>query len=97
MGCFLSILGFFFPRLVIVLLALGSDYLGRAYHTFLWPLLGFFFLPFTTLAYAAAMNEHGSVSGPWLLLVVLGVLLDLGVIGQGSRHRRRLRACGNRS
>jgi hypothetical protein len=68
----------------------GNAYFGRAYHTLLWPLLGFLFMPLTTLAYAFAMNSNnGSVSGGYLVLVVLAVLIDLGIIGGSSSTRRR--------
>jgi hypothetical protein len=77
------------PRLAILLVVLFSDYIGRAYHTTLWPLLGFFFMPLTTLSYAFAMNSHGSVDGMYLVLVVVTVLLDLGLVGAGSRTRWR--------
>lgn len=87
MPCLLALVAFFFPRLVIVLLVLFSDYIGRAYQTVLWPLLGFFFLPYTTLAYAWAINTAGSVHGWYLVVVVVAVLLDLGVVGGGSRAR----------
>jgi hypothetical protein len=92
MPCLVGILGFFFPRVVLVLLWLFSDYLGNAYQTVLWPLLGFFFAPFTTLAYAFAINSNGSVSGFYLVLVVIAVLMDIGVIGGGGKAaaRRRL-------
>ena len=43
------------PRLVIVLVVIFSDYIGRAYEGFLWPFLGFLFMPVTTLAYAWAV------------------------------------------
>ena len=69
---------------------LGNNYFGRAYHTILWPFLGFLFMPLTTLAYAFAMNSNnGSVHGIYLVLVVLAVLIDLGIIGGGSASRRR--------
>jgi hypothetical protein len=86
--CLLAILAFFFPRLVMVLLVIFSDYLGRAYQTVFWPLLGFLFMPYTTLAYAWAINSHGSVSGAYLVVVILAVLVDIGVIGGGERARR---------
>jgi hypothetical protein len=50
-----------------------------------WPLLGFFLLPTTTLAYAVAQNRYGGVEGIGLLLLILGVLVDLGVLGGGGR------------
>lgn len=85
MPCLLAILALGFPRLVIILLALFSGYLSSAYQTMLWPILGFFFFPFTTLAYAVAMNENGgSVNGLYLVLVVVAALLDLGSLGSGG-------------
>lgn len=75
------------PRVVIVLVVLFSDYIGRAYETTIWPLLGFFLMPLTTLAYAWAMNSNGSVDGMYLVVVVVTVLLDLGLVGAGSKTR----------
>jgi hypothetical protein len=46
-------------------------------------LLGFFFLPTTTLAYAVAENELDGLSGWGLALVIFGALLDLGIWGGG--------------
>ncbi|MEM7136762.1 MAG: hypothetical protein AAF500_09310 [Myxococcota bacterium] len=77
------------PRFVILLVVLFSDYIGDAYQTTLWPLLGFFFMPLTTLAYAFAINSQGTVEGMYLVVVVVAVLLDLGLVGAGSRARRR--------
>lgn len=68
----------------MVLMVIFSDYLGRAYETTIWPLLGFVFVPYTTLAYAFAINHHGSVDGVYLALVVVAALVDLGVIGSGG-------------
>lgn len=90
MPCLLAALSLIFPRIVLVLVWLFSDYLGRAYESVLWPVLGFFFLPLTTLAYAFAINENaGSVSGVYLVIVVLAVLIDLGMLGGGGRARRK--------
>jgi len=75
------------PRLALVLVVIFSDYIGRAYHTTLWPFLGFLFMPLTTLAYAWAMNGRGSVEGFHLVVVVVAVLIDLGMVG-GSASRR---------
>ena len=75
------------PRFAIILVVLFSDYLGRAYETTIWPLLGFFFMPLTTLSYAFAINDNGSVDGMYLVLVVITVLMDLGLVGAGSKTR----------
>jgi len=89
MPCFMGCLALFFPRLAIILVWLFSDYLGRAYETVLWPLLGFFFLPLTTLAYAWAVNTNGTVTGIYLVVVVVAVLIDLGLLGSGADSGRR--------
>jgi uncharacterized membrane protein YccC len=56
-----------------------TDWFGRAYETAIWPFLGFLFMPFTTLAYMAAMlNNNRQISGWWVVLIVVTVVLDLG-------------------
>ena len=77
------------PRFAIVLVVIFSDYIGRAYETTLWPLLGFLFLPVTTLAYAFAINSNGSVTGIYLAVVVIAVLIDVGVFGGSASKRKR--------
>lgn len=88
MPCLVALLALFLPRLTMVLLFLFSDYLRSAFQTVLWPLLGFIFMPYTTLAYAWAINSNGSVSGLYLFVVIIAVLVDLGVIGGSARTRR---------
>jgi hypothetical protein len=77
------------PRFAIILVVIFSNFIGRAYHTVLWPLLGFLFMPLTTLAYAWAINSRGSVTGFHMVVVVLAVLLDLGLVGGSASRRRR--------
>jgi hypothetical protein len=92
MPCLLAIGGLTVPRVVIAFLWLFTNYLERAFDSFLWPLLGFFFLPTTTLAWAWAENTRGEIAGVHAVVVVLAVLLDLGVIGGGRSslaNRRR--------
>lgn len=90
MPCFIMLIAYFFPRLVIAILALFTNYMSAAYQTLLWPLLGFLFLPYTTLGYAFAMNQNnGSVSGLYLVIMIVCVLVDLGVLGGGEKVRRQ--------
>jgi hypothetical protein len=79
------------PRFAIVLVVLFSDYIGHAYSNVVWPFLGFLFMPVTTLAYAWAINSHGSVEGIQLVVVVIAVLMDVGLIGGSARSSRRKR------
>ncbi len=88
MPCFVVLIALSTPRLALFLVWLFSGFIGRAYHTTLWPLLGFIFMPLTTLAYAAAMNWNGSVSGGYFILVLGCALADLGVIGGAGRKKR---------
>lgn len=86
MPCLLAILALFAPRLVIILLAIFSNYLSAAYTTLLWPILGFIFFPWTTLAYAWAWHTGGgSIQGLGLVVVVIAVLADLGSSGGSAR------------
>ena len=88
MPCLIGCLALSVPRLVLALMWLFSDYLGRAIHSNLVLLLGFVFLPTTTLAYAWAKNQNGSVEGLYLVVVIVAVLVDLGLFGAGRRGRR---------
>jgi hypothetical protein len=88
--CLVVALALLTPRFVMVLLWLFSDYLSHAYGTWVWPLLGFFLLPTTTIAYAIAQNEFGGFRGWGAVITVLGVLFDLGLLG-GARGRGILR------
>jgi hypothetical protein len=90
MPCLIPILAVFFPRFVMICIAIFTPWFGEAFHTVLWPFLGFLFMPYTTLAYMAAMlNNHHNVNGGWLALVVIAVLVDLGGQGGSARRRRR--------
>lgn len=89
MPCLIGCLALATPRFAIILVVIFSDYIGQAYQTTLWPLLGFIFMPLTTLAYAWAIHSNGSVEGWYLAVVVLAVLLDLGSAGGSSRARPR--------
>jgi hypothetical protein len=89
MPCLLLILFFAFPRIALVLLFLSSNYLQRAYHGLLLPLLGFLFLPLTTLAYAWMTNTRQPIAGINLLILIVAVVIDLGGLSGGEYHRRR--------
>jgi hypothetical protein len=88
MPCLAIVFAVFFPRLVMIVIWLCTSWFTVAFKTALWPLLGFVFMPYTTLAYMAAMlNNNHTVSGLWLVLIIIAALVDLG--GHGHLTRRR--------
>ncbi len=89
MGCLVGCLVLLFPRIGLFLVFLFSDYLGRAYETNFWPFLGFVFMPLTTLAYAWAVNTNGTVTGIYLVVVVIAAILDLGLGGKGAHEGKK--------
>ena len=89
MACLLLILFVAFPRIALLLLFLLSNYLERAYHGLLLPILGFLFLPLTTLAYAWMVNSGLPTTGINLLILISAVVIDLSSLSGGEYHRRR--------
>jgi hypothetical protein len=89
MPCLVLIIFLAFPRIALVLLFLFSNYLQHAYHGLIVPLLGFLFLPLTTLAYAWMANTGRPTTGINLLILIVAVVIDLGGLGHGYSRRRR--------
>jgi hypothetical protein len=89
MPCLVLIIFLAFPRIALVVLFLFSNYLQHAYHGLLVPLVGFLFLPLTTLAYAWMANTRRPVDGVNLIILIVAVVIDLGGLGHGVSRRRR--------
>jgi hypothetical protein len=88
--CAVLLILFLGPRIAMIALAMFSDYLGRAFgETLLLPLLGWLFLPWTTLAYAWAINSRGEVAGLQLVIVIVAFLVDVGLVGGGASRRKK--------
>ncbi|MBN9657623.1 MAG: hypothetical protein J0H49_05560 [Acidobacteria bacterium] len=88
MPCLLLIIVLAFPRITLALMFFFSTYLERAFHGgLLLPLLGFFFLPLTTIVYAWEINNKMPTEGINLLWLLLAVIIDLGGLGGGARRR----------
>ena len=83
MGCLAGVAVLAAPRLVMVVLWIFTNYLSRAYDGWILPLIGFFVLPTTTLAYAIAENQTRGLRSWGLILVVFAALLDVGIWGSG--------------
>lgn len=89
MCCFFTVLLFLGPRAAILVWWLVDQLRWQAtFTTFIWPLLGFLFLPWTTLAYVFV--APGGVYGfdwLWLGIALLADLSTYGGGGYGNRNR----------
>lgn len=96
MGCLFALFAIITPRFILFFLWLFSDYLNTAISSGWIGLLGFFFLPTTTIAYAVAQNEFTTLTGGLqtmgVLVIVLGVAVDVGLLGGSGRGFGRRKA-----
>jgi uncharacterized oligopeptide transporter (OPT) family protein len=89
MPCFLVLTAALFPRVAIVLLFLFTTFLQRAYSSLIVLVLGFLFLPLTTIVYAYIVNGNHAIDGIYLVALIIAALFDLGLLGHGEYRRRR--------
>jgi hypothetical protein len=88
-GCLLFLIALAFPRATILLLLLFTDWFHGVFRGALIPILGFIFLPYTTLWYSVVIRNWGGIWGFWqVAFLAVAILLDLGVIGGADRRRR---------
>ena len=95
MPCLIGCIAVSFPRVACFLVwFFGGSYFWRAFGGWLLPLLGFIFLPLTTLAFAFGMNtlgDPGEMEPLGWLLVALALAGDLGLLGGGAHGARHFR------
>jgi hypothetical protein len=90
MPCLVGCIALSAPRVVLFCLWLFTTYLDHVFETLLWPLLGFVFLPLTTLAYAFAWHlGEGHISAFGIACIVTAAIIDLGLFGTGNRARKQ--------
>ncbi len=90
MCCVLTALLMAGPRLAIFVWWLVNTARFRAaFDIILWPIVGFIFAPWTTLAYLLVFRN--GVNGFDWLWIALGIIIDLGALGGGYRSRDRIR------
>ncbi|MGD0049684.1 MAG: hypothetical protein ABSE42_22045, partial [Bryobacteraceae bacterium] len=90
MPCFILLVLLLFPRVALVLMWIYSTYLQRAFHGGLvLPVLGFIFLPLTTIVYAWEVNSGMPTAGINLLWLLIAVVIDLGGLGGGAHRQSR--------
>ena len=92
-GCFVLGLGAFAPRLALVLMALFNDWISRAFDgDWVIPLIGWLFLPYTTLVYVLVYYWQGEVAGFTWFFVGLAFLIDLSSYFGSYSRRGEIRA-----
>lgn len=88
MPCLIALFALISPRLALFAIFLFSDLLSRAFDSWFVPLLGFFLLPWTTLAYAVMWSASSNqVNGFEWFIVILAFFIDLGSYAGGKRSR----------
>ena len=90
MPCLIALLMIAFPRVAIALLYLLTNFFERAHLGLLIVILGFIFLPLTLVVYAWIINTGHTVDGVYLVAIIIAVLADVGLLGGGEWHRRRV-------
>jgi hypothetical protein len=86
--CLVALLALISPRLALVAIWLFDDLLGRAFEADWVPIVGFFLLPWTTLAYAVMWSSQRGVEGFEWFLVVLAFFFDLASHRESGRFSR---------
>lgn len=86
MPCLVALLALISPRLALFAIWIFSDLLSRAYDSWVLPLIGFFLLPWTTLAYAVmwSVSTDEVVGFEWFI-VIFAFVVDLSSYAHGQR------------
>ena len=87
MCCLVLIASGLGPRIALAIWWIFGEKVDVAFDTWIWPLLGLIFLPWTTLFYVMIWSV-GGVSGAEWLFVGLGVVLDIATLGARSAQSR---------
>ncbi len=87
MPCLVGLIALAFPRVVFAVLWLFTNFF-RAIPGMIVLILGFLFLPLTTIAYAYFANTGHPTDAVFLIVIIIAALIDLGLIGHGAYRRR---------
>lgn len=91
MGCLLAMFAGLFPRLGLLILWIARPVLvDAAFGTFILPLLGIIFLPFTTLIYVIVYTPGVRLIGWEWFWVIFALLLDISHWGASYTQRSQI-------
>ena len=76
------------PRFAFVLVWIFGNRVEAAYSSWIWPLLGVLFIPWTSLAYIIVWGPIHGVSGAGWILVAIGICLDIFTYSARSAQNR---------
>ena len=82
------IAGFIGPRVALFIWWVFGDKVDAAFSSWIWPLLGLLFLPWTTLAYVLAWGPLDGVSGLGWLVVAIGLAGDIATYSSRAAKSR---------
>jgi hypothetical protein len=88
MCCLALVAGFLGPRFALLLWWIFGDRVDAAFDSWVWPLLGLLFLPWTTLAYVLVWSPVVDVEGAEWIVVALGFLLDIATYSARAASSR---------
>lgn len=87
--CLFAILAGLFPRFAFAIYWIARpNVVDAVFGSFIWPLLGLIFLPFTTLMYTILWTAGTGVTGWDWLWVGIAFVLDLGHYGYSAYGNR---------
>jgi hypothetical protein len=90
--CLVLLAGGLGPRIALLVWWLFGDKPDAAIDSWVWGLLGFLLLPWTTLMYIIAWSPIVGIDGSWdVALIVLGVVLDIASYAAKPAQRMRTR------
>ena len=76
-GCLLAMAAAFAPRLVLIIMWIVGPRVNAAFESWIWPLLGLIFLPFTTIMYVLVWSPITGIQGWDWVWIALGVWMDI--------------------
>jgi hypothetical protein len=76
------------PRIALLAWWIFGDKVDAAFDSWIWPLLGLLFLPWTTLFYVIAWSPIVGVDGWEWLFVAFGVVLDIATYSARAAQSR---------